>query len=83
MQKAIVVFIGLASAVVAVESSATAQLKSPSKNKSAAKRITIDNLVTAAPLPEDYEIPRQDIMEDSTNFPARPSAVTRQDENRR
>jgi hypothetical protein len=40
-----------------------AQARLDTREKHAPKRITIDNLVTAAPLPDEYEVARHDIRE--------------------
>jgi len=42
---------------------AKAQPNSGSRERSATQRINIDNLITSAPLPENYEIARRDIKE--------------------
>src|SRR5262249_46019432 len=42
---------------------AHAQASLDAREKRAAKRITIENLITAAPLPDQYEIARHDIRE--------------------
>ena len=47
--------------VLCVISAAGAAEKSKSKKTRDEKRITIDELVTAAPLPKDYEITRQEV----------------------
>jgi hypothetical protein len=53
----------VAAALFAVVSPAHAQLKSDPRDKTRARRITIENLITAAPLPADYEVSREDFLD--------------------
>jgi hypothetical protein len=49
----------VAAALIAVALPGQAQLKPASQDKPRAKRITIENLITAAPLPADYVVSRE------------------------
>jgi hypothetical protein len=63
MRKASLTFIGLAAVLLVAARPAHAQRSTGSKDRPAPKRITIENLITAAPLPEDYWISRENFLD--------------------
>jgi len=63
MRKASLTCIGLAALLLATAPSAHAQRSADSMDRPASNRITIENLITAAPLPEDFWISRENFLD--------------------